>query len=78
MTTKRRRARLRSLQWSVAGLWLAVAVFLVFFDGLIVLDGMRSNPEFDGLREANRFAGILQMAVALAWFLYRRKIFLRI
>ena len=61
--------RLRNLQWSVAGFWLAVFFALSVLSALIVLDGDASGPEFDGLHDADRLARLPQLAVALAWFL---------
>ena len=66
---RRRRPRLRRLQWSVAGLWLAVWVGLAILEGLFILDADPRGPEFDGLHEADRVSGIVLVAVALAWFL---------
>jgi hypothetical protein len=66
---KRRRARLRRRQWSVAGLWLAVWVGLAILEGLLILDADPRGPEFDGLHQADRVSGIVLVAVALAWFL---------
>ena len=69
MTSTRHRPKLRALQWSVAGLWLATAVAFMVLNAFIVLDGNPSDPGFDGLHEANRLARVVQFAVALAWFL---------
>jgi len=61
--------RLRNLQWSVAGFWLAVCFALNLLSELLVLDGDPSAHEFAGLREADHLARVALLAVALAWFL---------
>jgi len=66
---KRRRTRLRSRQWSVAGLWLAVWFGLAVLQGLLILDADPNGPEFDGLHRADRVSAMVLVAVALAWFL---------
>jgi hypothetical protein len=68
-TVKRSRTRIRSRQWSVAGLWLAVWAGLAILEGLIILDADSRGPEFEGLRQADRVSGTVLVAVALAWFL---------
>jgi hypothetical protein len=66
---KRRRTRLQSLQWKVAGFWLGVAFALSFLSQFLILDAMPTEPRFRGLHEANNYAAAVMPAVALAWFL---------
>jgi hypothetical protein len=61
--------RLRNLRWSVAGTWLAVGVAIDFLTQFFVLDASGTEPRFRGLHEANHAAGLVLIAVALAWFI---------
>jgi fatty acid desaturase len=60
--------RLRNLQWSAAGTWLATGFGWVLATNVMIADGDGMGPEHRGLREANRAVPFVFVAVAVVWF----------